>query len=115
MPTQRAAGRERGSRVICRLRWRSRRTARDTRSPTARPCRSKRRIPHRIRRGSRCEIFAFFMDKMSNKKERIDLLVTQRGLAASRERARALILAGRVLANEQKVEKPGTIVAADAA
>jgi 23S rRNA (cytidine1920-2'-O)/16S rRNA (cytidine1409-2'-O)-methyltransferase len=55
------------------------------------------------------------MDKMSNKKERIDLLVTQRGLAASRERARALILAGRVLANEQKVEKPGTIVAADAA
>ena len=33
----------------------------------------------------------------------------------SRERAQALILAGRVLVNEQKVEKPGAAVAADAA
>jgi 23S rRNA (cytidine1920-2'-O)/16S rRNA (cytidine1409-2'-O)-methyltransferase len=32
----------------------------------------------------------------------------------SRERAQALILAGRVLVNEQKVEKPGANVAADA-
>jgi len=38
----------------------------------------------------------------------------ERGLAASRERARALILAGRVLVNEQKVDKPGTAVAANA-
>ncbi len=41
---------------------------------------------------------------------RLDQLVVQNGLAASRERARALILAGRVLANEQKVDKPGTPV-----
>jgi 23S rRNA (cytidine1920-2'-O)/16S rRNA (cytidine1409-2'-O)-methyltransferase len=34
---------------------------------------------------------------------------------ASRERARALILAGRVLVNEQKVEKPGTTISPDAA
>ena len=44
------------------------------------------------------------------KKERIDLLMVARGLAQSRERARALILAGRVLAAEQKVDKPGTLI-----
>jgi 23S rRNA (cytidine1920-2'-O)/16S rRNA (cytidine1409-2'-O)-methyltransferase len=38
---------------------------------------------------------------------RIDTLMVQRGLVPSRERARALILAGRVLAAEQKVDKPG--------
>lgn len=47
-------------------------------------------------------------------KTRLDLLLVERGLAASRERARALILAGRVLVNEQKIDKPGTAVAADA-
>lgn len=36
-----------------------------------------------------------------------------RGHAASRERAQALILAGRVLVNEQKVDKPGAQVAED--
>ena len=44
-------------------------------------------------------------------KMRLDLLLVERGLAASRERARALILAGRVLVREQKVDKPGTAVA----
>jgi 23S rRNA (cytidine1920-2'-O)/16S rRNA (cytidine1409-2'-O)-methyltransferase len=48
-------------------------------------------------------------------KQRIDIVLVERGLAASRERARALILAGRVLVNEQKVDKPGVAVAADAA
>jgi 23S rRNA (cytidine1920-2'-O)/16S rRNA (cytidine1409-2'-O)-methyltransferase len=48
-------------------------------------------------------------------KQRIDLLLVDRGLAASRERAQALILAGRVLVDEQKVEKPGTRVTAEAA
>lgn len=38
----------------------------------------------------------------------------ERGVASSRERARALILAGRVLVSEQKVDKPGAAVAADA-
>ena len=41
---------------------------------------------------------------------RLDQLVVQNGIAPSRERARALILAGRILANEQKVDKPGTAV-----
>jgi 23S rRNA (cytidine1920-2'-O)/16S rRNA (cytidine1409-2'-O)-methyltransferase len=47
-------------------------------------------------------------------KSRLDLLLVERGLVASRERARALILAGRVLVNEQKIAKSGTSVAQDA-
>lgn len=37
----------------------------------------------------------------------------ERGLVPSRERAQAMVLAGRVLVNEQKVEKPGTAVEDD--
>jgi 23S rRNA (cytidine1920-2'-O)/16S rRNA (cytidine1409-2'-O)-methyltransferase len=48
-------------------------------------------------------------------KIRLDKLLVDRALAASRERAQALILAGRVLVNEQRVDKPGTSVADDAA
>lgn len=47
-------------------------------------------------------------------KMRVDLLLVERGLAPSRERARAFILEGRVLVLEQKVDKPGTTVPADA-
>ncbi len=47
-------------------------------------------------------------------KTRIDLLLVARGLVASRERARGLIIAGRVLVNEQKVDKPGASVPGDA-
>lgn len=50
----------------------------------------------------------------AQEKTRLDLLLVERGLAQSRERARALILAGRVLVSEQKIDKPGTAVAADA-
>jgi 23S rRNA (cytidine1920-2'-O)/16S rRNA (cytidine1409-2'-O)-methyltransferase len=48
-------------------------------------------------------------------KTRLDVLLVERGLAQSRERARALILAGRVLVREQKVDKAGASVADDAA
>jgi 23S rRNA (cytidine1920-2'-O)/16S rRNA (cytidine1409-2'-O)-methyltransferase len=48
-------------------------------------------------------------------KTRLDKLLVTRGLAASRERAQALILAGKVLVNEQKMEKAGANVADDAA
>lgn len=44
-------------------------------------------------------------------KSRLDKLLVDRGLAASRERAQALILAGKVLVNEQKLEKAGVQVA----
>jgi 23S rRNA (cytidine1920-2'-O)/16S rRNA (cytidine1409-2'-O)-methyltransferase len=43
-------------------------------------------------------------------KTRLDKLLVDRGLAPSRERARALILAGKVLANEQKIEKAGALI-----
>ena len=49
------------------------------------------------------------------RKIRLDLVLVGRALVPSRERARALILAGRVLVKEQKVDKPGTAVAEDAA
>jgi 23S rRNA (cytidine1920-2'-O)/16S rRNA (cytidine1409-2'-O)-methyltransferase len=48
-------------------------------------------------------------------KLRLDKFLVEHGLVATRERAQAIILAGRVLVNEQKVEKPGAGVADDAA
>src|SRR5580692_4542194 len=53
--------------------------------------------------------------KLRIEKSRLDVLLVERGLVQSRERARALILAGRVLVGEQKIDKPGTAVAQDAA
>jgi len=47
-------------------------------------------------------------------KTRLDKLLVDRGHAISRERAQALILAGRVLVEEQRVDKPGTSVSDEA-
>jgi 23S rRNA (cytidine1920-2'-O)/16S rRNA (cytidine1409-2'-O)-methyltransferase len=47
-------------------------------------------------------------------KSRLDKLLFQRGLAPSRERAQSLILAGRVIVNEQKVDKAGVNIEEDA-
>ena len=47
-------------------------------------------------------------------KTRVDKLMVERGLVPSRERAQALLLAGRVLVDGQKVEKAGTNVEHDA-
>lgn len=46
---------------------------------------------------------------MSNK-QRIDVLMFERGLASSREKARAMIMAGEVLLDDQPVSKPGASV-----
>ncbi len=48
-------------------------------------------------------------------KLRLDKLLTDRGLAPSRQRAQAMVLAGRVLINEQKVTKAGAQVDQSAA
>ncbi len=51
---------------------------------------------------------------MNAKKSRIDVLLVERGLAASRQRAQAMILAGQVRINGQRARKAGESVAADA-
>ena len=48
------------------------------------------------------------------KRERIDKLLVERGLAESRTKAQALVMAGVVLVNEQRVEKPSEQFAIDA-
>ena len=44
----------------------------------------------------------------SIRKERLDVLLVERGLASSREKAQALILAGVVLSDDRRLDKPGT-------
>ncbi len=47
-------------------------------------------------------------------RKRLDQLLVDTGLAPSRERARALILAGKILVDGQPITKAGTAIAADA-
>src|SRR5258708_17457312 len=49
------------------------------------------------------------------RRRRADELMVERALAPSRARAQALILAGKLFAGERRVDKPGQLVAADAA
>jgi 23S rRNA (cytidine1920-2'-O)/16S rRNA (cytidine1409-2'-O)-methyltransferase len=51
---------------------------------------------------------------MKAAKTRVDQLLVDRGLTESREKAQALILAGEVLVNGQKADKPGRTIASDA-
>lgn len=44
---------------------------------------------------------------MSKGKERLDLLLVQKGLAASREKAKAAVMAGLVYIDGQRADKPG--------
>src|ERR687883_1151338 len=48
-------------------------------------------------------------------RERIDKLLVERGLASSRTKAQALVMAGVVLVNEQRVLKPSEMFGPDAA
>ncbi|QNI34058.1 TlyA family RNA methyltransferase [Alloacidobacterium dinghuense] len=48
-------------------------------------------------------------------KIRLDKLLLARQLVPTREKAQALVLAGRVLVNEQKIDKPGSSVTEDVA
>jgi 23S rRNA (cytidine1920-2'-O)/16S rRNA (cytidine1409-2'-O)-methyltransferase len=47
-------------------------------------------------------------------KRRIDLLLVEKGIVESREKAKALVMAGEVIADERKVTKPGTLVRREA-
>ncbi len=50
---------------------------------------------------------------MSNK-TRLDVLLTQQGMAESRQKAQAIIMSGVVFANGQRADKPGMAIANDA-
>ena len=49
-----------------------------------------------------------------SKKTRLDVLLTERGLCESRQKAQATIMAGLVFVDGQRSDKPGTPVAEDA-
>ncbi|MDR1323159.1 MAG: TlyA family RNA methyltransferase [Candidatus Margulisbacteria bacterium] len=49
-----------------------------------------------------------------SEKIRLDQLLLQKNLAVSKSRAQAMIIAGEVLADEQKIQKPGTMVQTNA-
>lgn len=51
---------------------------------------------------------------MKPRKERVDVLVVERGLAESRTKAQALILAGLVVVDDQRVDKPGSLIPVEA-
>jgi 23S rRNA (cytidine1920-2'-O)/16S rRNA (cytidine1409-2'-O)-methyltransferase len=53
--------------------------------------------------------------KKSSLKKRLDVLLVERGLTESRQRAQAVILAGQVRVNEQLADKAGSLVSVDAA
>lgn len=54
------------------------------------------------------------MARGATSKSRLDSLIVERGLADSRTKAQALILAGNVLVNDQKVDKCGAQVSVEA-
>ncbi|CCK80143.1 TlyA family RNA methyltransferase [Desulfobacula toluolica] len=58
------------------------------------------------------------MAKQSNKgtknKTRLDLFVVEKEMVKSRQRAKALIMAGKVFVNGMPVDKPGSLIADDA-
>ena len=47
---------------------------------------------------------------VTKRKQRVDLLLVEKGLAASRTQAQALVMAGAVVAGEERVDKPGQLV-----
>lgn len=50
---------------------------------------------------------------MPESKKRLDLVILEKGFVRSRQRAKALIMAGKVLVNNHVVDKPGAIVLSD--
>ena len=52
--------------------------------------------------------------KEKKKKERLDVLLVKRGLAESREKAKAIIMTGNVFVEEQREDKAGSTFAEDA-
>ncbi|PRR82969.1 TlyA family RNA methyltransferase [Clostridium vincentii] len=51
---------------------------------------------------------------MAEKKQRLDILLVEKGIITSRERAKACIMAGKVFVNGQRIDKAGEKVAVEA-
>jgi 23S rRNA (cytidine1920-2'-O)/16S rRNA (cytidine1409-2'-O)-methyltransferase len=51
---------------------------------------------------------------LASRRQRVDLLLVERGLADSRTKAQALVMAGAVVVGEARVDKPGALVDPDA-
>lgn len=51
---------------------------------------------------------------MTTKRRRVDVLLVERGLAPTRAKAQALLLAGQVFSAEQRIDKAGQLLALDA-
>ena len=51
---------------------------------------------------------------MSGKKERLDILLVEKGIFTSRERAKTSIMAGKIFVDGQRVDKAGEKVSVDA-
>ena len=49
-------------------------------------------------------------NKLSAKKQRLDRLLVEKGIAPSRQRAQAMIMAGKILVNNRPVDKAGFLV-----
>jgi 23S rRNA (cytidine1920-2'-O)/16S rRNA (cytidine1409-2'-O)-methyltransferase len=49
-----------------------------------------------------------------SKKERLDVLLVELGLAPTRAKAQAMVLAGQVVVDDQRIDKPGTRVPTEA-
>jgi 23S rRNA (cytidine1920-2'-O)/16S rRNA (cytidine1409-2'-O)-methyltransferase len=58
---------------------------------------------------------AMYWSCLKLSKVRLDVLVHQRALAASREKARVMIQAGLIMVNGQRIDKPGSLVAEESA
>ena len=51
---------------------------------------------------------------MSEKKQRLDILLVERGIISSREKAKACIMAGQVYVDGQKLDKAGEKISVEA-
>ncbi len=50
---------------------------------------------------------------MPKKKKRLDLVLVEKGFVQTRQRAQALIMAGKILVNNQPIDKPGVVVSSN--
>ena len=53
------------------------------------------------------------VSKIQKNRSRLDILIAEKGFIKSRERAKSIIMAGKVLVDNNRVDKPGTLIKND--